>query len=260
MAFSMLSNPTTLLSNNTLLLPEKLQETISSNKSFSLKKHDVSTTVGIIKGSDFNLSHDLLVKRFNYRGFFDFLLHMLFNNKAKKLWDINLRLYKKGLPVPEPFSYTKLSFTQKQSFYLSHVIENAEKLSTVYRKGLFYTHKELVQHLARTIAEWHLNNVVHGDLKWPNILLQQNGPEYKFFLIDLDQTRIFQKPSMIGIIKDLTRFYRFGIEMSAEDWVKNEFFPLYMAFIRDGIGANIDVSTIRQEAFKDWKKKGHKKY
>jgi hypothetical protein len=256
----MASNPHTFLSVHTLLLPETLNEIINSNKSFFLKKHDVSTTVGIIKGSEFNLPYDLLVKRFNYRGFFDFLVHMLFHNKAKRLWDISICLRKKGLLVPEPVSYTNLSFTQKQAFYLSRVIENAEKLSNVYRKGLFSTHKELVQQLARTIAEWHLNNVIHGDLKWPNILLQDNGHAYTFFLIDLDQVRIFQKPSIKGIIKDLTRFYRFGLEIGAEQWVDAEFFPEYMACIPDHIKREIDFTMIKDTARKDWIKKGQRRY
>jgi tRNA A-37 threonylcarbamoyl transferase component Bud32 len=236
-----------------------LNAVIDKGESFSLKKHDHATTVGIIRGKDLGLDHDLLVKRFNYRGFFDFLLHKLFHNRARRLRDINLRLFQKGLPVPEPLSYSKLSFTQKHSFYLSLVIENAEKLSDVYRKGLFLENKNLVQKLARTIAEWHLKGAVHGDLKWPNILVQECGREYKFFLIDLDQSRIYSAPSPTGIIKDLKRFYRFGLEMGAEQWVDTEFFPAYLTYLPDEIKANIDFAVIKNRAIREWIKKGRKR-
>lgn len=249
-----------LLSNLTGSLPDNLNTVIDERRSFSLKKQDVSTTVGIIRGNHFGLPHDLLVKRFNYRGFFDFLIHMLFNDRAKRLWDISLSLYKKGLPVPEPVSYVKLSFTQRNAFYLSFVIENAESLWKVYKKGSFRENNQLIKELAGTIAEWHLKGAVHGDLKWPNILVQKKDGGYAFFLIDLDQSRLYSSPSLKGISTDLKRFYRFGLEIGAEQWVESEFFPEYIACLSDEMKTKIDLIDIKQRATTDWIRKGLKKY
>ncbi len=246
--------------NLVLVQNPDLNTIIEKSESFTLKKHDISTTVGIVKGHDIGLTHDVLLKRFNYRGFFDFLIHKLFNNRAKRLWDINLRLYKRGFPVPEPVAYTKPSFSHKISFHLSTVIENADNLSRMYREGLFSKNRELLQQLARTIAEWHLKGAVHGDLKWPNILVQKKENGYAFFFIDLDQSRLYSAPSVAGIIKDLKRFYRFGLEIGAEKRVESEFFPAYISFIPDEIKTKIDLIDIKNKAMKEWIKKGSKKW
>ena len=239
--------------------PEDIDLIIDKGKGFILKKHDASTTVGIMQGSNFGFPCDILVKRFNYRGFFDFMIHRFFNERARRLWSTNLLLYRKGLQVPEPYTYTEASLKQKNAFFLSSVIENAESLSGCYRKGIVAGNKVLIRELAETIAHWHRSGAVHGDLKWPNILMQDNSGTYRCFFIDLDQARIFQKSSIKGIIKDLTRFYRFGCEMGAEKWVDSEFFPEYAAFIPDKIRGKIDFSMIKNKALKEWIKKGQQK-
>ena len=129
--------PRSFAQNCELPLPHNLNSIVDKGESFSLKKHDFSTTVGILKGSDFGLSRDLLVKRFNYRGFFDFVLHKLFHSRAKRLWKTSLRLYREGLSVPEPVAYEEASFKQRNSFFFSSVIEDAESLWSLYRRGLF---------------------------------------------------------------------------------------------------------------------------
>ena len=239
--------------------PLDIDVIIKKGEGFSLRKNDASTTVGILRGKDFGLPHDLLVKRFNYRGFFDFLIHKLFNNRAKRLWNISLKLYEKGLPVPKPLTYTHPTFKQRDAFYVSSVIEYADKLSTLYREGIVIKDRDLLQKLAQTIAEWHLQGAVHGDLKWPNILVQKRDGSYGFFLIDLDQSRLYAVPCIKGIKKDLKRFYRFGLEIGAEQWVEAEFFPEYIKCIPDAIKPGIDFADIRNKALKDWIRKGSKR-
>ncbi|HJX01832.1 MAG TPA: lipopolysaccharide kinase InaA family protein [Candidatus Humimicrobiaceae bacterium] len=256
----MLFKSQAILSDRNFLLPDDLDSIIDGGKSFSLKKNDSSTTVGIMSGSIFGLSHDLLVKRFNYKGFFDFLFKTIFGSKARFLWDINLRLYRKGLPVPMPIAYADLSFKQKNSFYFSSVIDNSDNLGNIYKKGLFSESGELAKVLGETIAKWHLSGVVHGDLKWSNILLRKSADGYRFFLIDLDRSRIYPRPFIKGIIKDLVRFYRYGIELRADEWVDSEFLPAYMAIIPDEIKAKFDLTFIKERAWKDWYKKGQRMF
>ena len=242
-----------------VLLRADLNAVIEKGESFFLKKHDFSTTIGILKGEDFGLPCDLLVKRFNDRGILDFLLHRLFNSRARRLWKRNLKLYNKGLPVPEPLSYEEASLRERNSFFFSSVVEDAESLWSFYRKGLFSEDRGFLESLARTIAEWHLKGAVHGDLKWPNILVRRDPGGWRFFLIDLDQARLYSAPSVSGIINDLKRFYRFGLEAEAEDWVETEFFPAYRALIPEKIKTRINLDEIRQKATEEWTKKGRKR-
>lgn len=249
----------TAVQNGNLTLPENLDVIIDKGTSFTLKKHDVSTTVGVIKGADFGLPRDLLLKRFNYRGVFDFLIHTIFNGRAKRLWNKNLLLYRKGLPVPEPLTYIESSLKRKNAFFISSVIDNAESLSGLYGKGVVPNNKELVRQLAETISRWHLSGAVHGDLKWPNILVQKKLGTYGCFLIDLDQARMFSSPYIKGIRKDLERFYRFGLQLGAEQWVEAEFFPEYVSLIRDKIKPRINLDSVKNNATKEWIKKGRKR-
>ncbi len=140
------------------------------------------------------------------------------------------------------------------------MIDDAESLLGCYRKGIVTGNKGLVRKLAETIAHWHCSGAVHGDLKWPNILMQHKNGTYRCFFIDLDQAVMFRKPSVKGIIKDLTRFYRFGLEMGAEKWVDSEFFPEYIAYMPDTIKEKIDFTMIKHTARKDWIKKGQRRY
>lgn len=241
-----------------LTLPDNLDSIIETKKSFLLKKHDISTTVGILMGKDFGFPCDLLVKRFNYRGFFDFLAHKISKDRAKRLWEKNLELYNEGLPVPKPIAFIESSLKHRNSFFISSVISDAERLSHLYRNGKI-KNKGFTMRLAETIAGWHLKGAVHGDLKWPNILVQENENTCKIYLVDLDQSRLYPEPSISGIIKDLKRFYRFGLELGAETWVDAEFFDKYMEFIPDRIRNMIDPALIRNAAFKEWCRKGKKR-
>ena len=156
-------------------------------------------------------------------------------------------------------AYEEASFAQRNSFFFSSVIEDAESLWSLYRKGHFSEDSGLLELLAGTIAEWHLRGAVHGDLKWPNILVQRTGEGHRLFLIDLDQARIYSAPSVRGIINDLKRFYRFGLEAEAADWVEKIFFPAYLSFIPEKIKTGIKFDEIKKKATEEWIKKGSKR-
>jgi len=248
-----------IASESSFSIPGDLDEIIDKRASFILKKHDASTTVGIIAAGDFGLPRSLLLKRFNYRGLFDFMIHRIFIGRAKRLWDTNMELYRKGLPVPEPITYVESSLKKKNAFFVSSVISDADSLSAFYRKGTLPGNRELGRKLAETVSQWHLAGAVHGDLKWPNILIQNNAGTYRCFFIDLDQARIYSRPCIKGIIRDIERFYRFALQLGAEQWVETEFLPEYLSFFPVAMKNNMDLAGIRNRALKEWTKKGRKK-
>jgi len=240
-------------------LPDYLDAVVDNSTSFLLKKDDGLTTAGIIKGDELGMPHDIFVKRFNYRGFIDFLIHQFSNDRAQRLWQRSRSLYDNGFPVPEPIISLRASFSKRNSFYLSRVVENAESLWSIYKKGTFQENHALVQLLARTIAEWHLRGAVHGDLKWPNILAQRGPDGYAFVLIDLDHARLCPAASLKGISKDLSRFYRFALEIGAEQWAESSFIPAYGECLPDDIKMRIDFPDIKRKAMQDWIRKGRRK-
>lgn len=240
---------------NVQLLPEVIDSIIDKGEAFALEKHDKTTTVGVLKGQFLGFRQDLIVKRFNFRGLFDFTVRSLFFGRAKRLWNINQRLFARGLPVPRPICYAGPSFYRKSSFFISSLIENSQNLGYIYKRGLFREPEKLAFALGKAISAWHVAGAVHGDLKWSNIMLQRNAELINIFFIDLDQAKLYRTPKIRGIIKDLTRFYRYGLELGAEEWVNLEFFPAYREMLPAAIKNKIDLILIKEKASENWNKK-----
>jgi tRNA A-37 threonylcarbamoyl transferase component Bud32 len=233
------------------LLPEDLDSIIDKGEEFTLEKHDRSATVGILKGRVLGSGQDLLVKRFNSRGLPDFVLRSLFFSRAKRLWNINQRLFAGGLPVPRPVCYVRPTFHRRNSFFISSLIEDSKNLGNIYKLGLFREPEKLAVVLGKAISEWHMAGAVHGDLKWSNIMLKSNADQINIFFIDLDQAKLYSTPKIRGIEKDLSRFYRYGLELGAEEWVKSEFFPAYMEMLPAVIKNRVDLVRVKKKAFKN---------
>jgi len=241
------------------LLPEDLDSIIGKGGAFILAKHDRTTTVGILKGRVLGFGQDLLIKRFNSRGFLDFVFRSLFFSRAKRLWNINQRLFARGLPVPRPVCYFRPSFRRKNSFFISSLIENSRNLGDIYKRGLFREPEKFAVVLGKAISAWHMAGAVHGDLKWSNIMMQSNADQINIFFIDLDQAKLYGTPKIRGIEKDLSRFYRYGLELGAEEWVESEFFPAYMEMLPSVIKNRVDLVRVKEKTRKNWDKKKRRK-
>ncbi len=229
--------------------------------SFMPHKADTSSTVvGIMKGSVLGLANDFWVKRFNAKGIGDFLFQQAFGSKAKRVWDISWKLYEKGLPVAKPLAYYPPSLGLRHSFFLCTVIENSDNLGNIIKSGNFGDFGHLLQALAKTVAKWHSAGVVHGDMKWPNVVVRQEDDVYEFFLVDLDQARLHDKPRIRGIEKDLSRFYRDGLELDAEDWVVSSFLPAYFDAMPRAIKTKIDMDSARNRAYREWERRGKRTF
>lgn len=236
---------------------ENVDHLISSG-SFIVKKNDLSTTVGILKGAAVGLSYDVWLKRFNSKSFLDFLVKRIFGSRAKRLYSVSRKLHEQGLPVPKPIAHREASFTAKDTFFISEIIENARSVADIFIKDGFTEPRKIARQLAETIAKWHAAGAVHGDLKWSNIMLQEDTAGSRFFLVDLDQTKLYSTPNMKGVMKDLARFYRYSLELDAEEWVRTEFIPAYIINIPDHMKHKIDLLYVRNKAKSDWERKGRR--
>lgn len=227
---------------------------------FVVKKNDKTTMVGILKGEVLGLRTNLWVKRFNHTNFFKYIAKLIFGSRAVRLYRKSLDLYKRGFPVPEPIGYIELSIRNKNSYFISSVVEDVKTLSELYRESQLKENKDIIKNLAYMLAQWHLKGAIHGDLKWPNILVCNSKGNYKIYFVDLDQTRIYERPDLKGIRDDLLRFYRFAIELGVNEGIKKEFFDNYIRYVPARIQKNFDYDEIINNAHKKWIKKGSKRY
>lgn len=222
---------------------------------FLMRKDDVSTTAGIIRKGALGIPHDLWLKRFNTRGPFDHLRKIVFGSRAKRLFETSRRLHENGLPVPLPVAYFEPTFRRRHSYYLSSVIENSENLLHAYkgRRELFADPDQVAAVLGRAVAEWHKAGAVHGDLKWGNILLRKSAGDIRVFFVDLDQAAVHPRPNIKGIRKDLGRFYRYGLDLGAKEWMKERFFSEYAAAMPGELMDRIDLDSLRGREEERWR-------
>jgi tRNA A-37 threonylcarbamoyl transferase component Bud32 len=231
---------------------ENMDRIVGNSECFKVIKDDRSTTVGVVKGGKVGLPFDLAVKRFNYKGFMHSLARRVAGSRARRLFKINLQFFKMALNVPEPVGFLEAR-GMKHAFYISRYIVGSVNLGTMYKEGLFY--EGLAKLLGETMARWHREGAIHGDLKWSNILVKYNGIGKKIFFIDLDPSRLFRKPSVKCIIKDLGCFYHDGCELGMEGWIDSVFLPVYMSFLPDEIRGKINPTEIKSIAEREFKKK-----
>lgn len=239
--------------------PENLARVMDDRSLCTILKKDISATVGIIRGDLFGLPYNVCVKRFPGRGLLDSVIKRLFRSRARHLWDISGRLIEKGLPVPAPVAYFDPAVRMQDTFFVAVAIENAKNLGTAAGTGMFDPPESLAAGLAATLASWHSAGAVHGDLKWSNILFQQAGDNFRFYLIDLDQAHICPSPCRKGICRDLTRFCRYGLELGHETWVENRFFPLYLSAMSMVPDVVPDPADIMRKARQEWTEKGRRR-
>lgn len=239
--------------------PQEIVRIAEDRRCFSLIKRDDRATSGIIRGDACGLPRDLWVKWFHDRGWRDFLVRLFAGDRAKRLWKAHLLFHGAGLPVPRPIAFHGSSFSRRDAFFLANSLEGAVNLGEAFRSGTLKDLKGIARRLGDDIARWHLSGAVHGDLKWSNILLSGSGEYLRIYFIDLDQARLYRRPRISGMMKDLSRFYRYGLEMGAEDWVASRVLPAYLEALPGALRARLCLSSIRQRACRDWEKRGKRR-
>ena len=130
--------------------------------------------------------------------------------EAKRKYRRHKKIFERGISVPEPYAclYEYDSNLQQSAVYLiSQKLEGADTFLKYWEKHLAQTDDMLpiFDTLAQVVANLHRCGYTHGDLGWPNIMVNDN----KVFLIDLDDFRHLFYPYAVGkIAMDLTRFIR----------------------------------------------------
>ena len=245
---------------NTALSPETLNSIIQNPALFTLKKGDRrKTVVGVVNGPALGIPGKIFLKRSNYKNFPDFLYKKLLGSRARRLWKVSRALREKGLPVPEPIAYIEPTFKCREAFFISSAVEDSDNLALLFRTGQVHEPEEMGREVASLLSRWHMAGAVHGDMKWHNILVKNLAGERKYFLVDLDQAKVYERPRIKGIMKDLARFYRSGLEMDARDWVETDFLPLYIGMIDPKIRSRLNLNAVRKKALKMWDEKRSKK-
>lgn len=133
----------------------------------------------------------------------------LFSRRAaERIWRINWSLHNHGVPVPRPHA---LITGNSGVWLITEAIEGAAALTDrladdALTPGQMQT---VTIEATRAIAHMHSLGVIHGDLKWGNILVTE---ELTPALVDLDSARQRWRVSARAGAKDLARFIVGGLE------------------------------------------------
>ena len=150
---------------------------------------------------------DVVVKRYNHKGFFHSLRHTIKRSRARSGWLHAHRLGMLEVSTPEPLAYIekRKGFLVWKSYLVTRYVEGQRLYDFLRDDNVTQqqrsTTEQQVQNMLTKLQE---HRITHGDLKHSNILVTKNGP----VLIDLDGMKVhkFRKVYQNRQTKDLERF------------------------------------------------------
>lgn len=128
------------------------------------------------------------LKRYNDRGIWYRLRHLLKSSRAIRTWHIGWSFYDHRAPTPMPLVCLeeRSSFLLRRSYILMELVEPAEILNQSWPSLTTQEKSSVLKTIAEALSKMHKAGYVHGDLKWSNILVSRSGEKINVALVDLD--------------------------------------------------------------------------
>jgi len=128
---------------------------------------------------------DIVVKRYNYKGFLHSIRHTIKCSRAKKCWLNGLRLQILNVATPKPFAYFEKHsgpFVQK-SYFVTEYLEGVRLHDYLNDDNRSREERmKVIKKVEASLDKLGRYQITHGDLKHTNILITTTGPA----LTDLD--------------------------------------------------------------------------
>ncbi len=139
----------------------------------------------------------ICVKEFRYPHWFDRLKENFRTSKGLRAWIAGNGLKIRNVPCLGVLAYVekKNGLGIKESFLLMEASEKGQEMDRYLFKG-FQT-AQIKRLFVRTFAQWlsrlHQKEIFHRDMKACNILVSEEGGDWRFELLDLEDVRLDQK-------------------------------------------------------------------
>jgi hypothetical protein len=224
-------------------------------ENISLLKHDARIICGHVDGAGTGYDGRVFVKRFGYPNRGVAAIRCCLGSRARKNFFVSLALRRRGLNVPDPLGYLDAP-GRGEAYYFSVMIEPSTNLGLLYKNRSRDIAAASVSRVAGAMAKWHSRGAVHGDMKWSNILIRSSGD---VVFTDLERARCVPKPRLKGIRKDLSRFFRFALELDALEWTRMRFVSPYREALSPGVRECVDMQSILESARLEWAARGGKR-
>jgi len=132
---------------------------------------------------------DVVVKRYNHKGFVHSLRHTIKRSRARRSWLHGHRLKMLNIATPAPLAYIEQRrwFFLWQSYLVTEYVQGQNLYIFLRDKNVHMEARSKVgEQLKALLAQLCKYRISHGDLKHTNILVTENGP----ILTDLDAMRV----------------------------------------------------------------------
>ncbi|MBN1974455.1 MAG: hypothetical protein JW787_12525 [Sedimentisphaerales bacterium] len=151
--------------------------------------------------------NEIVIKRYNYKGFIYSLRHSLISSRARKGWLHAHRLTMLGIPTPKPLAYIELhnGLVVLHSYFITEFVEGTNLHYFLKDQSISENqHNSAQKQLEIILDKMREFHITHGDLKHSNILIAKNGP----VLTDLDAMKVHKSRFFYKLrrAKDIERF------------------------------------------------------
>ncbi|MBN2302462.1 MAG: hypothetical protein JXN60_08105 [Lentisphaerae bacterium] len=131
---------------------------------------------------------DIVVKRYNHKGFIHSLRHTIKRSRARRGWLHAHHFSMHSIPTPKPLAYIEQRKGPLvwKSYLVTQYTEGPSMYQFLRDKNLAAEERENgMQQVKKLLDQLEKYHITHGDLKHTNILMAKNGP----MLMDLDSVR-----------------------------------------------------------------------
>lgn len=152
-------------------------------------------------------SKDVVVKRYNHKGFIHSLRHTIKKSRARRAWLHGHRLETLKIATPKPLAYIE-QYKGKliwKSYLVTEYVKGQKLYDFLQADRTKQEQRSIVtRQVKELLREMGKDGITHGDLKHTNILITGNGP----VLTDLDGMKVHKWIWLYKLrhAKDLERF------------------------------------------------------
>lgn len=171
------------------------------------------------------LGHDVLIKRYELKGWYDRLRYRTRPSKARRSWAAAQTLTALDIPTPPALGYVEVRegktpvISYALTEYVSGSIPVYRWLKQQARRMTAEQKDEVKSLLPRMLLQLYDHGIYHADTKLPNLLVQHHASpsERRFYWIDLECVMPGAQPTRHRIVRNLVQ-----MNGSVRHWVTEE--------------------------------------
>mgnify|MGYP001118374938 CR=1 FL=1 len=132
---------------------------------------------------------DVVVKRYNNKGFMHSLRHTIKRSRARRAWLHGHRLEMLNIATPKPLAYIEQrnGLLVEKSYLVTQYVEGQSLYDFLRDDSIARQQRSEVMQMIKTMLDkLAKHHITHGDLKHTNVLIAENGP----VLTDLDSMMV----------------------------------------------------------------------